>query len=168
MTDLSPDRAGDHPVYVVAGGNHVTIELSRDESAGVFDVIEVLAQPGGGPPPHRHEFAEWFLVREGELTMSEERDGTVVCTAVLRAGDSVWVPPGVWHGTLNLTDTVTRFQAVGQPGVMSGYFVEAGVRVASSTAAPATAPPGPDQLAELPGRWGIEFWRGPVDATPPA
>lgn len=46
-----------------AGGNHVTVELDREAAGGELDVIEVLARPGGGPLPHRHAFAEWFLVR---------------------------------------------------------------------------------------------------------
>lgn len=75
---LTPIRAGQYPVYVVAGGNHVTLLLGRDVTAGALDVVDVLAQPGGGPPPHRHAFGEWFLVLAGELTICEDRDGTVV------------------------------------------------------------------------------------------
>jgi quercetin dioxygenase-like cupin family protein len=81
LQQLRPLRVSERPVYVVAGGDHVTLLLDREVSAGLLDVIDVLAQPGGGPPPHRHAFAEWFCVLEGELTISEERDGTVVCTA---------------------------------------------------------------------------------------
>jgi quercetin dioxygenase-like cupin family protein len=94
---VTPVSAGDHKIYAVAGGNHVTIELDRALTGGLLDVIEVFAQPGGGPPPHRHSFGEWFLVREGELTLCEERDGQVVTTAVLGPGDSAWVGPGVVH-----------------------------------------------------------------------
>jgi oxalate decarboxylase/phosphoglucose isomerase-like protein (cupin superfamily) len=41
-------------------------------------------------------------VLEGELTLAEERDGTVVCTSTLAAGDTIFVPPWTVHGTLNL------------------------------------------------------------------
>lgn len=78
-------------------------------------MIVVLAQPGGGPPPHRHAFAEWFRVLEGELTISEEREGTVVCTRTLAAGESVFVPPWTVHGTLNLSDASARFQVTDSP-----------------------------------------------------
>jgi hypothetical protein len=78
---LVPLAAAEHRVYVVAGGNHVTVLLRRDETEGALDVIEVLAQPGGGPPPHSHAFGEWFRVLDGELTLCEDRGGTVVCTA---------------------------------------------------------------------------------------
>jgi quercetin dioxygenase-like cupin family protein len=155
--------AEEHTIYAVAGGNHVTIELDRAETDGVLDAIEVFARPGGGPPPHRHEFAEWFLVREGTLTICEERGGTVVPTRDVPAGGSFWVPPWVVHGTLNLTDGDVRFQTVGQPGLMSGYFAEAGIRVAGPEETPAVEPPGPNQLKEIAERWGIEFWTGPVE-----
>jgi quercetin dioxygenase-like cupin family protein len=162
-----PTTAAEQPVYVVAGGNHVTIKLDRRVTGGSLDVIDVLAQPGGGPPPHSHAFGEWFLVREGELTLCEDRDGTVVPTATLAAGDSVWIAPWVVHGTLNLSDAPTRFQVIGQPGTMTGYFAEAGIRVADPTSPPGTEPPGPDQLREISARWGVRFWTGPTDLTTP-
>jgi quercetin dioxygenase-like cupin family protein len=132
---LTPLHAAVRPVYAVAGGNHVTLLLDREETSGAFDVIDVLAQPGGGPPPHRHAFAEWFGVLEGELSISQERGGVVVCTHRLTEGDSVFVAPWMVHGTLNLSGAPARFQVVGQPAAMSGYFVEAGVRVADERGA---------------------------------
>jgi quercetin dioxygenase-like cupin family protein len=159
---LEPTAAGRQTVYAVAGGNHVTIELDRDATDGRLDVIEVLAQPGGGPPPHRHAFAEWFLVREGELTLCEERDGVVVPTLTMGPGESVWVAPWVVHATLNVSSAPARFQVVGQPGAMTGYFAEAGVRVDDPAAPPPSAPPGPAALRDISARWGIEFWAGPV------
>jgi len=151
--------------FVVAGGNHVTVQLDRGQSGGLFDVIEVRAAPGGGPPPHRHEFAEWFRVLEGELTFSEQRDEAMCCTRTLSVGASVFVAPWVYHGTLNLSGGVCRFEVIGQPAMMSGYFAEAGVPVAE--AASGRVPPGPADLREISSRWGIEFWHGPIDTTPP-
>jgi len=166
-TPIDARGPSDHAIYVVAGGNHVTVQLDRGETEGALDAIEVLARPGGGPPPHRHEFAEWFLVREGTLTICEERAGTVVPTHEVAAGGSFWVPPWSIHGTLNLSDADCRFQTIGLPGLMSGYFAEAGVVVSSPGEAPATEPPGPDAVREIAARWGIEFWTGPVDRAPP-
>jgi quercetin dioxygenase-like cupin family protein len=165
---LTPLAADQRPVYAVAGGNHVTLLLDRDATASAFDVIDVLAQPGGGPPPHRHAFGEWFHVRQGELTISEERDGTVVCIHRLTAGDSVFVPPWAVHGTLNLSDAPARFQVIGQPGAMTGYFIEAGVPVVNEHTPPDHPPAGPAELGEIAARCGIEFWSGPVDTTPVA
>jgi quercetin dioxygenase-like cupin family protein len=162
---LTPTHVGDHVIYAVAGGNHVSVLLDRSETASGLDVIEVLAQPGGGPPPHRHAFAEWFRVLEGELTFAEERDGSVRCTSTLGPGETVFVSPWTVHGTLNLSDAPARFEVVGQPGAMTGYFREAGVQVPDERTPPEREPPGPADLRAISERWGIEFWAGPIDRT---
>jgi quercetin dioxygenase-like cupin family protein len=164
---LTPTRVGSHVIYAVAGGNHVNVLLDRGETASVLDVIEVLAQPGGGPPPHRHAFAEWFRMLEGQLTLAEERDGAVVCTSTLAAGDTIFVPPWAVHGTLNLSDAPARFEVVGQPGAMTGYFLEAGVQVPDERTPPEREPAGPTELREIAARWGIEFWTAPVNRSLP-
>jgi hypothetical protein len=50
----TPITDSSRSVYAIAGGNHITILLDRDATRGEEDIIEVTAQPGGGPPPHRH------------------------------------------------------------------------------------------------------------------
>jgi quercetin dioxygenase-like cupin family protein len=164
---LTPTRVGSHVIYAVAGGNHVNVLLDRLQTASALDVIEVLAQPGGGPPPHRHAFAEWFRVLEGELTFEEERDGVVRCTSTLGPGETVFVPPFTVHGTLNLSNAPARFEVVGQPGAMTGYFADAGVQVPDERTPPEREPAGPADLREIAQRWGIEFWTGPIDRDPP-
>jgi quercetin dioxygenase-like cupin family protein len=143
-------------VYAVAGGNHVTIVLDREATAGAFDVTEVTALPGGGPPPHRHSFAEWFRVLEGELTLIEAYDG-LAHTRVLGAGDDAFVTPWTVHSTLNLGTETCRFEVTSAPGAMSGYVKEAGIPVADALTAPSRRPPGPDELREVGWRWGIQF-----------
>lgn len=167
-TRLIPTTAATCPTYAVAGGNRVTILLDRSDSGALLDAFEVHAAPGGGPPPHRHAFSEWFRVLEGELTFCEDCGGTMRCTRTLRAGDAVFVAPWVYHGTLNLSAAPCRFEVVGQPGMMSGYFAEAGVLVPGAAADPDRVPPGPAALGAISARWGIEFWRGPTDFTPPS
>jgi hypothetical protein len=71
----------------------------------------------------------------------------------------------VVHGTLNLSSAPARFQVVGQPGTMTGYFAQAGILVASPETPPPAPPPGPSQLQEISEHWGIMFWTGPV-STP--
>jgi hypothetical protein len=38
------------PVLVVSGGNHVAVLVDAAETGNEFDLIEVLAGPGGRPP----------------------------------------------------------------------------------------------------------------------
>src|ERR1039457_3951791 len=42
---LTPLHGAERPVYAVAGGNHVTLLLHRDDTDAALDVIDVLAQP---------------------------------------------------------------------------------------------------------------------------
>ena len=145
-------------ICVVAGGNHVMNVVDAADTDGAFDVIEVLAQPGGGPPPHCHAFAEWFHVIEGELTFTGARDGQIVPVATAGPGEVVMIPPGAWHGTRNDGITPVRFSVIGRPGVMTSYFRQAGVPVASMTAAPDREPPGPAELARIAEAHEIVFW----------
>jgi hypothetical protein len=43
----------------VAGGTY-TILVTGEETSGRFCLIDMLVPPGGGPPPHRHDFEEMF------------------------------------------------------------------------------------------------------------
>lgn len=146
------------PVYVVAGGNHVMVVVDAPETGGDVDVIEVLAAPGGGPPPHQHAFVEWFHVLEGELQLTGERDGAIAPTALLGAGETACVEPWEWHGTRNDSEAEARFIVVGRPGRMTPYFAEAGVLVAEPHAAPDHEPPGPAELTAIAARYDIRFW----------
>jgi quercetin dioxygenase-like cupin family protein len=155
-------RHGDQPVVVVAGGNHVTTMLGAATTGGAFDAITVRAEHDGGPPPHRHGFGEWFLVLEGSLELTGESDGQIVSLDVLNAGDSAWVPPDCWHGTINSSGSPARFLVVGQPGTMTSYFAHAGVPVADDSAVSGHEPPGPSKLRDLAAQHGIEFFRSPT------
>jgi hypothetical protein len=39
----------------VAGGTY-TILVSGEQTGGRYSLIDLLVPPGGGPPPHRHDF----------------------------------------------------------------------------------------------------------------
>jgi quercetin dioxygenase-like cupin family protein len=157
--DVVIARHDEQPVVVVAGGNHVTTMLAAATTDGAVDAIAVRSEHDGGPPPHRHSFGEWFLVLEGALELTGERDGAIVSLDVLHAGDSAWVPPGCWHGTINSSGSPARFVVIGHPGTMTRYFADAGVPVADDATPSAHEPPGPSELTELAVRHGIEFFR---------
>src|SRR6266567_4645286 len=48
-------------------GDTYTILLSGKDTAGRFCLIDMHVPPGGGPPPHRHDFEETFILLDGEL-----------------------------------------------------------------------------------------------------
>jgi mannose-6-phosphate isomerase-like protein (cupin superfamily) len=72
-------------------------ELIGDDHGGVgMSIIFVDAAPGRGPSMHRHDYTEVLIVQEGEATVTAGDD-----TRVVRAGEVVIVPGGVWHAFSN-------------------------------------------------------------------
>src|SRR5215510_15200670 len=63
-------------------GDTYTILLSGKDTAGQFCLIDMHVPPGGGPPPHRHDFEEMFSVLEGEIEASFRGEKTII-----RAGE---------------------------------------------------------------------------------
>src|ERR1035438_10533336 len=53
--------------HVGVVGDTYTILLAGNDTAGQFCLIDMHVPPGGGPPPHRHDFEETFIMLEGEL-----------------------------------------------------------------------------------------------------
>jgi hypothetical protein len=48
-------------------GDTYTITVTGEETNGHFCLIDMHIPPDGGPPPHRHDFEETFILhREGE------------------------------------------------------------------------------------------------------
>lgn len=75
-------------------------ELIGDDHGGVdLSIIFVDAAPGRGPSLHRHDYAEVFIVQEGEATVTAGDE-----TRVVSAGEIVIVPAGVWHAFTNTGD----------------------------------------------------------------
>src|SRR5712672_4096951 len=85
--------------HIGLAGDTYTILLTGEDTAGRYCLIDMLVPPGGGPPPHRHDFEEMFTVLEGEveLTFRGER-------LVARAGETVNVPANAPHAFTNTGD----------------------------------------------------------------
>src|SRR6201992_84028 len=48
-------------------GDPYTVLLTGGDTAGRYCLIDMFVPPGGGPPPHRHDFEETFIILEGEI-----------------------------------------------------------------------------------------------------
>ena len=57
-------RQADGPnlLHIGLAGDTYTTLLSGKDTAERFFLIEMHVPPGGGPPPHRHDFEESFVV----------------------------------------------------------------------------------------------------------
>ena len=60
------------------------ITVTGEQTGGRFCVIDMHIPPGGGPPPHRHDFEETFILLEGEMQATFRGK-----KAVVRAGETL-------------------------------------------------------------------------------
>src|SRR5450432_3588901 len=84
-------------------GDTYTVLLSGDDTAGRYTLIDMHVPPGGGPPPHRHDFEEMFTVLEGEVELTFRGENFVA-----RAGETVNVPANAPHAFRNASSQAVR------------------------------------------------------------
>ena len=65
-------------------GDTYTILVAGKDTAGRYCLIDMHIPPGGGPPPHRHDFEEMFSVLEGEIEATFRGKKTII-----RAGETI-------------------------------------------------------------------------------
>jgi len=109
-------------------GDTYTIVLSGNDTAGKFCLIDMHVPPGGGPPPHRHDFEETFVLLEGELETTFRGKMRVV-----RAGDTVNVPANAPHQFHNSSPKPARMFCICSPSGQEEFFQELGTSVATRT-----------------------------------
>src|SRR5215212_4995489 len=91
-------------------GDTYTILLSGEDTAGRYALIDMLVPPGGGPPPHRHDFEEMFTVLEGEVAVTFRGE-----SIVLRRGETINVPANAPHFFRNASDAPARLLCLCAP-----------------------------------------------------
>jgi quercetin dioxygenase-like cupin family protein len=122
----------------VAGGTY-TILLTGEDTAGRYCLIDMYVPPGGGPPPHRHDFEETFSILEGELEISFRGEKRVA-----RAGETAHIPANAPHQFQNLSGKPVRMLCTCSPAGQEKFFMEVGIPVAIRT----EAPPKPDAATQ--------------------
>jgi len=144
LDDLSRSlilAAADQPALPHIGlvGDTYTILLSGKDTAGRFCLIDMFIPPGGGPPPHRHDFEESFIILEGAIEATFRGE-----TSVAAAGHTLHIPANAPHQFQNKTDQPVRLLCICSPAGQEDFFAEVGVPVATRT----TAPPKLDDAAQ--------------------
>jgi quercetin dioxygenase-like cupin family protein len=130
LTHLSPDTDESLPHLGVVGDTY-TILVSGADTAGRYTLIDMHVPPGGGPPPHRHDFEEMFTILDGEIELTF-RGVSVVATA----GDTINVPANAPHVFRNVSERPARLLCLCSPAGQEEFFKEVGVLVAHRTEAP--------------------------------
>lgn len=113
-------------------GDTYTILLSGDDTAGRYCLIDMHVPPGGGPPPHRHDFEEMFTVLDGEIALTFRGEASVA-----RSGETVNVPANAPHQFRNASDRPARSLCMCSPAGQEQFFREIGQVVATRTTPPA-------------------------------
>ena len=112
-------------------GDTYTILLTGNDTAGRFCLVDMHVPPGGGPPPHRHDFEETFTILEGELDVVFRGKKRLA-----RAGETINVPANAPHQFHNSSAKPVRMLCICSPSGQEEFFMEVGVPVATRTSAP--------------------------------
>lgn len=120
-------------------GDTYTILLSGKDTAGRFCLIDMHIPPGGGPPPHRHDFEESFILLEGEIEATFRGAKSVV-----KEGEAVHIPANAPHQFQNTSSQPARLLCICSPAGQEKFFAEVGVPVSTRT----TPPPQLDAAAQ--------------------
>lgn len=117
--------------HLSIAGDTYTVLLGGKETAGKYCLIDMHVPPGGGPPPHRHDFEEMLLVTEGELQVTFRGQ-----ESTLRAGQAANIPANAPHFFKNVSNWPTRLLCMCAPAGQEEFFLAVGDRVADRTAPP--------------------------------
>jgi quercetin dioxygenase-like cupin family protein len=143
--DLKRDLAIAHPnedqdlPHIGVVGDTYTILLTGKDTAGRYCLIDMHVPPGGGPPPHRHDFEESFTILEGKIETTFRGAKSTV-----KAGETVNIPANAPHQFHNASDQPVRLLCICSPAGQEEFFQEIGVPVATRT----TPPPDLDEAAQ--------------------
>jgi len=135
---VQPDK-DENLIHIGIVGDTYTLLLTGNATAERFCLIDMHIPPGGGPPPHRHDFEETFILLEGELEATFRGAKSVV-----RAGDTVNIPSNAPHQFHNSSAKPVRLLCICSPAGMENFFLEVGTRVATRT----TPPPAMDAATQ--------------------
>jgi quercetin dioxygenase-like cupin family protein len=125
--------------HIGLAGDTYTILLAGRDTAGQFCLIDMHVPPGGGPPPHRHDFEESFTILEGEIELIFR--GT---SSFASAGETIHIPANAPHQFRNKTDHPARLLCIASPAGLDDFFTEIGASVATRI----TPPPPLDAAAQ--------------------
>jgi quercetin dioxygenase-like cupin family protein len=120
----------DEAAHVGLVGDTYTILLSGTDTAGQFCLVDMHVPPGGGPPPHRHDFEETFILLEGDLQATFRGE-----TRTASAGDTIHIPANAPHQFHNSSSKPVRMLCICSPAGQEEFFREVGTPVATRTAA---------------------------------
>ena len=113
-------------------GDTYTVLLSGRDTAGRYTLIDMHVPPGGGPPPHRHDFEESFTVLDGQIEATLRDEPPTVVTA----GQTIAIPANAPHAFTNASKRPARLLCICSPAGQEDFFAQVAVPVATRTTPP--------------------------------
>src|SRR4029077_13872734 len=131
--NLALARPNDDPnlPHIGLAGDTYTILLTAGDTAGRYSLIDMLVPPGGGPPPHRHDFEEMFTILAGEIELTFRGE-----VQLASAGSTVNIPANAPHSFKNKSNEPVRLLSMCTPAGQEEFFMAVGDPVGSRTAPP--------------------------------
>ncbi len=126
-----PDSDSSSLPHIGLVGVTYTTLLSGNDTAGHLCLIDMHIPTGGGPPPHRHDFEETFIVLEGEIEAVFRGEESVI-----KAGETVHIPANAPHQFKNNGTQPVRLLCICAPSGQEEFFAKVGKSVASKTTVP--------------------------------
>jgi quercetin dioxygenase-like cupin family protein len=104
-------------------GDTVQIKASAADTGGPYTMIEAIASPGNGPPPHLHKNEdETLYVLDGDFEILNGDEHLMTA----KPGALAFVPRGTVHRFRCIGDRTGRILLVCTPGGIEGFFRESG------------------------------------------
>jgi quercetin dioxygenase-like cupin family protein len=117
--------------HIAVAGGAYTILVTGEQTGGRYCLIDMLVPPGGGPPPHRHDFEEMFTILDGEIELTFRGEAQRAS-----AGSTVNIPANAPHSFKNNSDKPVRLLCMCTPAGQEEFFMAVGDPVDSRTAPP--------------------------------
>ena len=131
-------------------GDRIVCKATSSETRGAWELFEIEAAPGGGPPLHRHPWDEAYFVLEGELEFQVAGK-----KSMLRPGAFVSVPGGTPHTLFNHGPAPCRYLLWGSPAATGAFFADLDEMGRTGT-------PTLERILAIAGKHGIEALAGPA------
>jgi quercetin dioxygenase-like cupin family protein len=128
---IAASRDDPNARHISLAGGAYTILLTGAETGGRYCLIDMDVPPGGGPPPHRHDFEEMFTILEGEIELTFRGE-----TVKAGAGVTVNIPANAPHSFKNKSDRPAHLLCLCAPPGQEEFFMAVGDPIASRTSPP--------------------------------
>ena len=125
-------------------GETVEIFVTSEETKGSFCILVQTSPPGGGPPPHFHQFEdEIFTPIEGEYELFDGKQWNNV-----PLGQNVHTLRGETHTFRNAGTTTGKMQCIAIGGKLDEYL---------EAISPLALPDDMAKVLEISAKYGISF-----------